>query len=90
MVDKEEFTVRTDCVSLVKFSNKIRYNSKKKISNDRWIDLLEILATENYHVTFEHIKGERNTLADFLSRQAYPQVYNHVKALIVDGSSFDV
>ena len=90
MVDKEEFTVRTDCVSIVKFSNKLKHNSKKKISNARWIDFLEILATENYHVTFEHIKGEKNTLADFLSRQAYPQAYNHVKALIADGASLNI
>ena len=90
MVDKEEFTVRTDCVSIVKFSNKLKHNSKKKISNARWIDFLEILATENYHVTFEHIKGEKNTLADLLSRQAYPQAYNHVKLLIADGASLNI
>ena len=90
LVDKKKFIVRTDCVSIVKFSNKVKHNSKKKISNARWIDFLEILAIENYHVTFEHIKGEKNTLGHFLSRQAYPQVYNHVKALIADGASLDI
>ena len=90
MVDKKEFIIRTDCVSIVKFSNKLKYNSKNKISNARWIDFLEILATKNYHVTFEYIKGERNTLAVFLSWQAYPQTYNHIKDLIADGVSFDI
>ena len=47
LLDKEEFTVRTDCVSIVKFSSKLKHNSKKKIGNARWTDFLEILATEN-------------------------------------------
>ena len=66
-LDKPEITVRTDCQAIIAFYEKM---AVKKPSRVRWISFCDYITNTGISVTFEHIKGENNQLADQLSRLA--------------------
>nr|CAY56550.1 P194 protein [Rice tungro bacilliform virus] len=61
-----DFTIRTDCEAIVKG---IKTEDYKKRSKTRWIKLRDNLLKDGYKPTFEHIKGNKNFLPNFLSRE---------------------
>nr|BAA01607.1 194K polypeptide [Rice tungro bacilliform virus]prf//1817177A capsid protein [Rice tungro bacilliform virus] len=62
----KDFTIRTDCEAIVKG---IKTEDYKKRSKTRWIKLRDNLLKDGYKPTFEHIKGNKNFLPNFLSRE---------------------
>ncbi|QHF16180.1 polyprotein [Camellia lemon glow virus] len=64
-LDKESVVLRTDCQAIVSFINKTVEN---KPSRTRWITLRDYVTGLGLTVTFEHIQGKDNLLADTLSR----------------------
>lgn len=65
LINQKEFTIRTDCESIVKFYHKMNDN---KIGSLRWIRLTDYIVGNGFKVILEHIKGKDNYLADQLSR----------------------
>ncbi|UVW45035.1 ORF3 [Badnavirus tessellopandani] len=64
-LDKQELIIRTDCHAIVKFFNKTMTN---KPSRARWIAFTDFITGIGVPITFEHIEGKNNELADSLSR----------------------
>jgi Reverse transcriptase-like len=60
------FTLRTDCQVIVKFYNK---KNEKWSYARRWVDFQNILVNHGHKIIIEHIKGDDNNLADYLSRK---------------------
>lgn len=65
LYDKSKFTLRTDCIDIVNFYNKI---NNKKLSINRWINFVDQLTRIGLVVYIEHIRGKENLGADRLSR----------------------
>ena len=61
----KEFTLRTDCKSIVAFYNKLGSN---KLNQNRWIFFFNFLIGNGYFVNIEHIDAKNNFFADQLSR----------------------
>ncbi|QVY19168.1 p194 [Agapanthus tungrovirus] len=71
----KDFTIRTDCEAIVKALSEFK-NTKgftagdtNKRSRIRWIRFKDNLLIGGYQPTFESIKGEKNFLANILSRE---------------------
>nr|WEX32083.1 polyprotein [Dioscorea bacilliform SN virus] len=64
-LDKKELLIRSDCQALISFYNK---SSENKPSRVRWIAFNDYITGLGMNVTFEHIDGKDNLLADSLSR----------------------
>nr|QVY19275.1 p194 [Agapanthus tungrovirus] len=71
----KDFTIRTDCEAIVKALSDFK-NSKGSSAGDigkrsriRWIRLKDNLLVGGYQPHFESIKGEKNFLANLLSRE---------------------
>lgn len=62
---KKEYTVRTDCESIISFYNKLK---TKRLSINRWVYFMEQVNSTGVQVHFEHISGKDNIGADRLSR----------------------
>lgn len=67
LINKKEFTLRTDCEAIVKYYNNLKNDNKRSV-NTRWLNLQNHILSRMYKVNIEHIKGQNNTLADYLSR----------------------
>nr|WDR24967.1 polyprotein [Camellia sinensis badnavirus] len=64
-LDKRSIVLRTDCQAIVSFINKTVEN---KPSRSRWLTLRDYVTGLGIEVSFEHISGKDNLLADTLSR----------------------
>ncbi|KAG6468385.1 hypothetical protein ZIOFF_073061 [Zingiber officinale] len=64
-LDKSELIIRTDSHAIVKFYEKA---SDHKPSRVRWLTLSDYISGIGIKVSFEHISGKDNVLADELSR----------------------
>nr|AYD60109.1 ORF3 protein [Dioscorea bacilliform RT virus]AYD60112.1 ORF3 protein [Dioscorea bacilliform RT virus] len=64
-LDKKELLIRSDCQALISFYNK---SSENKPSRVRWVAFHDFVTGLGIDVTFEHIDGKNNQLADSLSR----------------------
>lgn len=58
-------TIRTDCQALISFFNKTAQNKPSRV---RWMAFVDYVTGSGVEVTFEHIEGKDNHLADSLSR----------------------
>jgi len=65
LLDKQEFTLRTDCEAIVKFHNNLNNN---RLSSARWVNFIDNVVRTNVNVCFEHVSGKDNKFADLLSR----------------------
>ena len=65
ILNKPEFTCRTDCEAIVKFFHR---KNEKKSSTRRWLNFVDRIIGNGYKVNFEYIKGKDNNIADNLSR----------------------
>lgn len=68
ILNKSEFTLRTDCEAIVKF---IHNKDSKRCNNRRWHNFSDRILNHGYKIIFEHIKGSNNQAADILSRLIY-------------------
>ena len=66
IINKKEFTDRTDCEAIVKFYSKLHEN--KRSSRRIWLNFIDKITNRGFRVVFEHIKGKENSLADTLRR----------------------
>ncbi|QED42803.1 ORF3 [Dioscorea badnavirus A] len=64
-MDKQEITIRTDCQAIISFFNKSAQNKPSRV---RWIAFTDFITGLGIPVTFTHIDGKDNGLADALSR----------------------
>nr|ASV59777.1 polyprotein [Canna yellow mottle virus] len=64
-LDKKALTIRTDCQAIVSFYAKIAQNKPSRV---RWLTFSDFITGLGVVVTFEHIDGKDNVLADTLSR----------------------
>lgn len=60
-LDKEELIIRTDCQAIISFFGKI---SNNKPSQVRWLAFTDYITGTRISISFEHIKGQDNQLAD--------------------------
>lgn len=67
----QSFAVRIVCEAIVRFYNQ---TNEKKLSNKRWLNFINTIASNGYKVEFEHIKGIDNRLTDNLNREIYSNV----------------
>lgn len=65
LYSKNDFTLRTDCIAIVNFYNKI---NNKKLSINRCVNFVDQLTWISLTVHIEHIKEKENLGADRLSR----------------------
>jgi hypothetical protein len=68
ILNKKEFTIRTDREAIVKFYATL--NKNKRTSRRRWLNFQDRLINKGFKVNFEHIQGKDNTTANILSRLA--------------------
>nr|AYH52631.1 ORF3 [Dioscorea bacilliform AL virus 2] len=64
-LDKPEVCIRTDCQAIISFFHKSAQNKPSRV---RWIAFTDFVTGLGIPVTFEHIDGRNNGLADALSR----------------------
>lgn len=65
ILDKTEYTLRTDCHAIVSFFQTANSN---KLSRNRWVNFMDYMVKTGTEVHIEHIKGKDNYGADKLSR----------------------
>ena len=65
IIDKNRIKVRTDCQAIVKFISNL--STEKKLARNRWVKFLDTISSRP-EIVFEYIKGNDNSIADFLSR----------------------
>ncbi|QRN45547.1 P3 [Paper mulberry vein-banding virus] len=75
-LDREDVTLRTDCVAIVNFYNKQNSNKPSRV---RWIKFLDYLTGTGINIKLEHIDGAQNQLADRLSRLIYSSTVEVIK-----------
>ncbi|KAF3771976.1 Polyprotein P3 [Nymphaea thermarum] len=64
-LEQEEILIRTDCQAIISFFNKTNINKPSRV---RWIAFVDFITGLGIDVSFEHIHGKDNVLADSLSR----------------------
>ncbi|KAI0518920.1 hypothetical protein KFK09_006357 [Dendrobium nobile] len=64
-LDKNQLLIRSDCQAIISFYNKAAQNKPSRV---RWISFTDFITGLGIPVTFEHINGKDNSLADALSR----------------------
>ena len=65
IIDKNRIKVRTDCQAIVKFISNL--STEKKLARNRWVKFLDTISS-GPEIVFEYIKGNENSIANFLSR----------------------
>ncbi|ASA40120.1 ORF3 [Dioscorea bacilliform virus] len=76
-LDKEEVGIRTDCQAIISFFNKSAQNKPSRV---RWIAFTDFITGLGIPVTFHHIDGKDNALADALSRLVTATIVKPLRA----------
>lgn len=84
-LDRGAVTIRTDCQAIISFYNKSAQNKPSRV---RWLGFLDFITGSGVDVTFEHVEGKNNMLADALSRLTsnlcYAECQEHQKEELAD------
>lgn len=64
-LDKKELIIRTDCQAIISFFGKTSTNKPSRV---RWLAFTDYVTGTGIPISFEHIDGKDNQLADSLSR----------------------
>ncbi|KAJ8765619.1 hypothetical protein K2173_014741 [Erythroxylum novogranatense] len=68
IIGKADFTIRTDCLAIVRYFTKMK-NEKKRSAINRWHNVVNFIQIRGFKPSFEHVQGKHNKIADTLSRK---------------------
>ncbi|ACS44708.1 ORF3 protein [Sugarcane bacilliform Guadeloupe D virus] len=78
-LDKKKIIIRTDCQAIVAFYSKIAQNKPSRV---RWLTFSDFISGLGVQVSFEHIDGKDNTIANTLSRLVHILIKEEDQELI--------